>query len=159
MLYILNFFCDKHPSKFRKGCWCKEAERIRMVEENFHKINSWRVNSIKDWKLMFHAEKWFQLLVENWIILFSQLLRQIVSHEAFIYFLSFFLCMHWKIFRYQICFDLLWEQTVLVIKKNFWNFRLKVENFQDFWDHKKNLFKQRKFRTIYFQRQEIQTSK
>ena len=59
MLYILNFFCDKHPSKFRKGCWCKEAERIRMVEENFHKINSWRVDYINDLKLTFDAEKWF----------------------------------------------------------------------------------------------------
>ena len=100
MLYILNFFCDKHPSKFRKGCWCKEAERIRMVEENFHKINSWRVDYINDWKLKF------------------DLLRQIVSDKTFIsYFDPFFKCA-WKnwgtyfiknIFCYQNCLDLKWE--------------------------------------------------
>ena len=40
------------------------------------------------------------------------------------------------LFCYQNCSDLLWEKNVLiVIEKNFWNSRLKVENFQTFWDH------------------------
>ena len=39
------------------------------------------------------------------------------------------------VFYYQNCSDLLWEKIVLVIKRNFWNSRLKVENFQTFWDH------------------------
>ena len=39
------------------------------------------------------------------------------------------------VFCYQNCSDLLWEQIVLVIEKNFWNSRLKAENLQNFWDH------------------------
>ena len=39
------------------------------------------------------------------------------------------------VFCYQNCSDLLWEKIVLVIEKNFWNSRLKAENFQKFWDH------------------------
>ena len=35
----------------------------------------------------------------------------------------------------QNCSDLLCEKIVLVIKKNFWNLRLKTENFKNFWDH------------------------
>ena len=31
--------------------------------------------------------------------------------------------------------DLMWERTVLVIEKNFWNSRLKAKNLQKFWDH------------------------
>ena len=30
------------------------------------------------------------------------------------------------------CSDLLWEKIVVVIEKNFWNSRLKAENFQNF---------------------------
>ena len=36
------------------------------------------------------------------------------------------------VFCYQNCSDLLWEKIVLVIEKNFWNSRLKGENFQIF---------------------------
>ena len=36
------------------------------------------------------------------------------------------------IFCYQNCSDLLWEKIVLMIEKNFWNSRLKIENFQNF---------------------------
>ena len=32
-------------------------------------------------------------------------------------------------------------------RENFWNSRLKAENFQNFWDHLNNLFKQWKVRT------------
>ena len=39
------------------------------------------------------------------------------------------------VFCYQNCSDLLWEKIVIVIKKNFWNSRLKAENLQTFWDH------------------------
>ena len=39
------------------------------------------------------------------------------------------------VFCYQNCSDLLWEKTVLVIEKNFWNSRLKAKNLQKFWDH------------------------
>ena len=39
------------------------------------------------------------------------------------------------VFCYQNCSDLLWEKFVLVIKKNFWNSRLKAENLTFFWDH------------------------
>ena len=53
------------------------------------------------------------------------------------------------VFCYQNCSDLLWEKIVLVIEKNFWNSRLKAENFQNFWDHLNNLFKQWKVRTIF----------
>ena len=53
------------------------------------------------------------------------------------------------VFCYQYCSDLLWEKIVLVIEKNFWNSRLKAENFQNFWDHLNNLFKQWKVRTIF----------
>ena len=31
--------------------------------------------------------------------------------------------------------DLLWDKIALVIKKNFWNSRLKAESLQKFWDH------------------------
>ena len=34
------------------------------------------------------------------------------------------------VFCYQNCSDLLWEKNVPVIKKNFWNLRLKAENFK-----------------------------
>ena len=34
------------------------------------------------------------------------------------------------VFCYSNCSDLLWEKIVLVIEKNFWNSRLKAENFQ-----------------------------
>ena len=44
------------------------------------------------------------------------------------------------VFCYQNCSDLLWEKIVLVIKKNFWNSRLKAENLQHFWDHWNNFF-------------------
>ena len=39
------------------------------------------------------------------------------------------------VFCYQNCSDLLWEKIVVVIKKNFWNSRLKAKNLQNFWDH------------------------
>ena len=39
------------------------------------------------------------------------------------------------VYYYQNCSDLLWEKIVLVIEKNFWNSRLKVEKLQNFWDH------------------------
>ena len=52
------------------------------------------------------------------------------------------------VFCYQNCSHLLWEKNVLVIEKNFWNSRLKAENFQKFWDHLTNLFKQWQVRTI-----------
>ena len=38
------------------------------------------------------------------------------------------------VFCYQNCSDLLWEKIVWVIEKNFWNLKLKAENFQKFWD-------------------------
>ena len=38
------------------------------------------------------------------------------------------------VFCCQNCSDLMWEKTDLVIEKNFWNFRVKAENFQKFWD-------------------------
>ena len=53
------------------------------------------------------------------------------------------------VFCYQNCSDLLWEKIVLVIKKKIWNSRLKAENFQKFWDHLNNLFKQWMDRTIF----------
>jgi hypothetical protein len=53
------------------------------------------------------------------------------------------------VFCYQNCSDLLWEKIVQVIEKNFWNSRLKAENFQKFWDHSNNSFKQWKVRTIF----------
>ena len=53
------------------------------------------------------------------------------------------------VFCFQNCSDLLWEKIVLVIEENFWNSRLKAENFQNFWDHLNNLFKQWKVRTIF----------
>ena len=39
---------------------------------------------------------------------------------------------HELVFCYQNCSDLLWEKNALVIKKNFWNLRLKLkaQNFQ-----------------------------
>ena len=40
-------------------------------------------------------------------------------------------------------------KIVLVIEKDFWYSRLKAENFQNFWDHLNNLFKQWKVRTIF----------
>ena len=51
-----------------------------MVEENFHKINSRRVDSINDWKLKF------------------DLLRQIVSDKAFISYLPISEVLHTKYF-------------------------------------------------------------
>ena len=39
------------------------------------------------------------------------------------------------VFCYQNCSDLLWEKIILVIKKNFWNWRLKAENLPNFWVH------------------------
>ena len=47
----------------------------------------------------------------------------------FLFYVQFF------VFCYQNCSDLLWEKTVLVIEKNFWNSRLKAQNLQNFWDH------------------------
>ena len=65
----------------------------------------------------------------------------------------FFVCKEapqkWYIFCYQNCSDLLWETIVLVIEKNFWKSRLKAKDLQNCWDHKNNLFKQWKFRTIF----------
>ena len=53
------------------------------------------------------------------------------------------------VFCYQNCSDLLWEKNVLVIKKNFWNSRLKANNLQFFWDHLNNLFGQWIIRPIF----------
>ena len=39
------------------------------------------------------------------------------------------------VFCYQNCSDLLWEKSVLVIKKNFWDSRLMAKDWQNFWDH------------------------
>ena len=39
------------------------------------------------------------------------------------------------VFCHQNCSDLLWEKNVLVIKNNFWNSRLKVENSHNLRDH------------------------
>ena len=36
------------------------------------------------------------------------------------------------VFCYKNCSELLWEKNVLVIKKNFWNSRLKAKNLQIF---------------------------
>ena len=46
------------------------------------------------------------------------------------------------VFCFQNCSDLLWEKSVVVIEKNFWNSSLKTKNLQKFWDHLNNLFKQ-----------------
>ena len=53
------------------------------------------------------------------------------------------------VFCYQNCSDPLWEKNILVIKKNFWNSKLKAENLQNVWDHKNNLFEQWSFITIF----------
>ena len=53
------------------------------------------------------------------------------------------------VFCYQNCYDQLWGKNILVIKKNFWNSRLKAKNFQICWDHLNNLFKQWKVRTRF----------
>ena len=53
------------------------------------------------------------------------------------------------VFCYQNCSDQLWEKNVLAIEIFFWNSRLKTNNLQTFWDHKNNLFKQLKVRTIF----------
>ena len=39
------------------------------------------------------------------------------------------------VFCFQNCSDQLWEKNVLLIKKNFWNLRLKAKNLQNFLDH------------------------
>ena len=41
------------------------------------------------------------------------------------------------------------KKIVLVIEIHFWNSRLNAENFQTFWHHLKNLFKQWKVRTNF----------
>ena len=53
------------------------------------------------------------------------------------------------VFCYQNCTDLLWEKNVLVIEKNFRNSRLKAMDFQTFWDHLNNSFKQWNVRTMF----------
>ena len=52
------------------------------------------------------------------------------SHAYFIIcYIQFFpLTTESTVFCYQNCSDILWEKIVLVIKKNFWNSRLKAEN-------------------------------
>ena len=41
-----------------------------------------------------------------------------------------------KPFSFKNCSDLLWEKKKFRwLKRTFWNSRLKVENFQIFWDH------------------------
>ena len=49
------------------------------------------------------------------------------------------------VFCYQNCSDLLWEWNVLVIKKNFWNSRLKAKNFQKIWTICSNSERSEKF--------------
>ena len=53
------------------------------------------------------------------------------------------------IFCFQNCSDLFLEKNVLLIENIFWNSRLKVENLQNFWDHKNNLFEQWNVRAIF----------
>ena len=67
----------------------------------------------------------------------------------------------WFFLKTESSFSILWNfdfqlvtKIVLtycekkLIEKNFWNWRLKAENLQNFWDHQNNLFKQWKVRTI-----------
>ena len=76
----------------------------------------------------------------------------LINKKALFWYLDWFFS-SWNeeemVFCYQNCSDLLWEKIVLVIEKNFWNSRLKAENFQNFWNHFNNLFKQWKVRTIF----------
>ena len=56
------------------------------------------------------------------------------------------------VFCFQNCSDLLLEKNVLLIKKIFWNLKLKAENMQNFWDHKNNLFEQWKVKNNFWNR-------
>ena len=51
------------------------------------------------------------------------------------------------VFCFQNCSDLLWEEIVLLIKKNFWNSRLKVEKLQNVW-RSEELLKQNVFEPV-----------
>ena len=73
--------------------------------------------------------------------------RFLFKYQYFLFSNCHFNCS--MVFCYQNCSDLLWEKIVLVIEKNFWNSRLKAENFQSFWDQKNNLFEQWKVKTIF----------
>ena len=58
-----------------------------------------------------------------------------LNHVIILLIIRVFFSMKILVFCYQNCSDLLWEKIVLLIEKNFWNSRLKVENLQNFWDH------------------------
>ena len=82
---------------------------------------------LTNWKKIYR--RYLILNQENTAItVIFTLLKQLDAH---------FLDKHkkWYVFCYQNCSDLLWEKIVLVIEKNFWNSRLKAENFQNVWDH------------------------
>ena len=104
----------------------------RKIEKSFFVICTWSNLS----RLQFEGKS------DVWI---SQV-RRVVSSADFDAFsflctdrvndvwISHLLCVS-LVFCYQNFSDLQWEKIVLVIEKNFWNSRLKAENFQNVWDH------------------------
>ena len=93
----------------------------------------WLCHQLKCISIQYH--------ISNLILLLTELLPKAIQSDCayqtlhkFCYvpmcFSSIFL--HSKsemVFCYQNCSDLLWKKNVLVIEKNFWNSRLKAENY------------------------------
>ena len=119
----------------------------------FFKIESWNVSICLKKKTLnltkFHLnwtidrKKWNEKSLNE--------LNQLKFCEVSHYFFSNRCWKSWKklYFVNKIVLTDCVKKIVLVIEKNFWNSRLKGENFQNFWHNLNNLFKQWKVRTIF----------
>ena len=101
----------------------------------------WKVQKRRTKEIKMHLQKLFWpnvQLAKDYVFLALRLLCSIHFTNV------------WKWFFYENCSEILWEKIVLSSdrKKEIWNSRLKAKNFQKFWDHKNNLFKPWKVRTV-----------
>ena len=140
----LNLFskvCWQHPANLKQTfppiIWIfTEGEgdgiKSKLPFKIFPTLSFWKVDTYGDWvifDILFHEfRKWGQYLKGFWHLL--QEIKLYISNKILV-----LLNFEGMVFCCKNCSHLLWEKIVLVIKKNFWNSRLKAENLQNFWDH------------------------
>ena len=104
------------------------------TKEVFSKKSDQITGILITYLIHFHIQKrWANKLLKLAITNFSNFTWKNCMHFILHNDERSFLKLH-LVFCFQNCSDLLWEKIVLVIKRNFWNSRLKAEILQNFWD-------------------------
>ena len=125
-LDIIFINCILFPKLF----WPTVRKNVALFEKKLLGIRGWR---LRIWKFflsvacnnLFKQLKVRKLEKNNWVVkAFRKKFKKTLTP-----------CTLERVFCFQNCSDLQREKIVLVIKKSFWNSRLKVKNLQIFWDH------------------------